>query len=62
MNIYLVSQNKTCGYDAYDSFICYAETEEDACVMSTSEHYIWKNNTWNFQYSDGSCEPSRFDS
>lgn len=60
MNIYLVSQDESCGYDTYDSFVCYAESEDEARVMSPSEHYIWKYDTWNFKYFDGSYEPSRF--
>jgi hypothetical protein len=56
MNIYLVSQDENNGYDTYDSFVCYAESEEDARVMSPSPHYIWKNSSWNFLYSDGSYE------
>jgi len=30
MNIYLVSQTENTGYDTYDSFICYANSEEEA--------------------------------
>jgi len=30
MNIYLCSQDENCDYDTYDSFVCYAETEEEA--------------------------------
>ena len=30
MNIYLVSRKECGGYDSYDSFVCYAETEESA--------------------------------
>ena len=58
MNIYLVSQNKNNGYDTYDSFVCYVETEYEARVMSPSEHYMWKNDTWNFVYLDGSYKSS----
>lgn len=60
MNIYLVGQDENIGYDTYDSFVCYAESEDEARVMSPSEHYIWKHDTWNFQYFDGSYESSRF--
>ena len=62
MNIYLVTQDKNNDYDTYDSFVCYAETEDEARVMAPSEYYIWKNDTWNFVYLDGSYKPSRFDS
>ena len=34
MNIYLVTQTKNQDYGTYDSFICYAKTEEDARNMT----------------------------
>ena len=30
MNLYLVSQNENDGYDTFDSFICAAESEQNA--------------------------------
>jgi hypothetical protein len=33
LNIYLVSQSENTHYDAYDSFVCYAENEEQARNM-----------------------------
>ena len=53
MNIYLVSQDDTYGYDTYDSFICYSESEEEARYMSPDNFYRWINGSWHFCYSDG---------
>jgi len=48
MNIYLVSQDENTGYDTYDSFICYADTEEEAQNMLPSVYGDWENpfGTW----------------
>ena len=58
MNIYLVEQDVNNGYDTYDSFVVVAENEEIAKHTSPSGLYVWKNEVWNFCYSDGTCEPS----
>ena len=58
MNIYLVEQDVNNGYDTYDSFVVVAESEEIAKHTSPSGFYVWKNEVWNFCYSDGTCEPS----
>ena len=58
MNIYLVEQDVNNGYDTYDSFVVVAENEEIAKHTSPSSLYVWKNEEWNFCYSDGTCEPS----
>ena len=34
MNIYLVEQAENRGYDTYDSFVCYAEDEQQASEMT----------------------------
>lgn len=56
MNIYLVSQGENTGYDTYDSFVCYANSEDEARVMSPSSYYFWKNDSWNFGYYDGTSD------
>lgn len=33
MNIYLVERTDEIGYDETDSYVCYAETEEEARIM-----------------------------
>ena len=38
MNIYKVSQSINNDYDTYDSFICYASTEEEARKMYPSNY------------------------
>lgn len=53
MNLYLVSQNKNCFYDTYDSFVVAAETEKEAMETSPSEWYRWHDGKWFFQYADG---------
>ena len=58
MNIYLVEQDVNIGYDTYDSFVVVAENEEIAKHTSPSGLYVWKNEVWNFYYSDGTCKPS----
>lgn len=57
MNIYLVSQDVEYGYDTYDSFICYAESEEEARTMCPSGHHAWINNQWHICYADGTTAP-----
>ena len=58
MNIYLVHQSVNSGYDTFDRFIVVAENEEIAKHTSPSGFYIWKNEVWNFCYSDGTYKPS----
>ena len=55
MNIYKVEQDVNNGYDTYDSFVVVAENEEIAKHTSPSGFYVWKNEVWNFCYSDGTC-------
>ena len=43
MNIYKVSQTENRGYDTYDSFICYALTEEDAANQLPTGRHTWKD-------------------
>lgn len=37
MNIYLVQQDIVTGYDTYDSFVCVAESEQEAREMHPSD-------------------------
>jgi len=41
MNIYLVKRTDHGGYDSYDSFVCYAEDEEQA-------RYTYPNSSYRF--------------
>lgn len=43
MNIYLVSQNENTGYDTYDSFVCIADTEEEAQNMLPNKYTYWED-------------------
>ena len=38
MNIYLVEQDVNNGYDTYDAFVCFAESEDDARKMPPSSY------------------------
>ena len=44
MNIYKVSQTQNKGYDTYDSFICYANTPEEASKMLPNDYMDWDDN------------------
>ena len=54
MNIYLVSQDINNGYDTYDSFVCYAESEDKARLLCPSKfNKFKKDGTLWFEYSSG---------
>ena len=42
MKIYLVSQDENDSYDTFDSFICYANNEDEARTMSPREEHFCK--------------------
>lgn len=60
MQLYLVERpNGTTDWDEYDSFVVWAESEDEARRMSPSEYYEWrdhpnlKEHGWYFKYRDG---------
>lgn len=61
MNLYKVT-SRNVGYDTYDSFVCWAESEDEARKLSPSEFYEWRDHPnleqhgWYFKYSDGKYE------
>lgn len=59
MKLYLVKQNINTGYDTYDSFICAANSEDEAKRMNPGGFRKWSDskNCWMFQYVDGTEEP-----
>ena len=48
MNLYLLMQNVTMGYDTYDSVVVAAETEEEARLIHPEN---WSDNPWNRRYA-----------
>lgn len=42
MNLYLVSRTDSIGYDEYDSFVCAAESEEQARKMLPDDEWRMK--------------------
>lgn len=54
MNIYLCQQSTNHGYDTYDSFVCYANDEDEAKHLYPNHNVKWTDETWKYEYSDGS--------
>lgn len=58
MNIYLVQQDIVKGYDTYDSFVCVAESEQEAREMHPSEYVthhkdgVWYSNEYEHDFND----------
>ena len=52
MNLYLITQDVTCGYDTYDSCVVCAASEADARLIHPQERYAvsygrnWDRHTW----------------
>lgn len=57
MKIYLVERTDKWSCDDYDSFVCFANSEEEARYLSPSDYYVWKDNCWHFKFSNGKTEP-----
>ena len=62
MNLYLVSQNVNNGYDTYDNFVVVANNEDEARHSSPNGYYVWKDDCWNFKYSNGSTKITKHQS
>jgi hypothetical protein len=63
MNLYLIHQSSTNGYDTYDSAVVAAETEEEAqCIHPSGACYRGELNRdyWLEEKSDGSWRPTRY--
>ena len=56
MKIYKVERTDGGGYDTYDSFICFANSAEEARYINPDEYYIWKDGGWCFVYADGAMK------
>ena len=69
MQLYLVERTDKWSYDDYDSFVCWANSPEEAKKVSPCEFYEWrdhpnlKEHGWYFKYHDGRYEyqPKRHD-
>jgi hypothetical protein len=48
VNLYLCSQNQNSGYDVYDSFICAANSADEAKNTLPNGGYVWGGSygTW----------------
>ena len=57
MNLYKVSQDVNNDYDTYSDFVIACETEEDARNTNPGGYHKWRDNTWFFQYADGTENP-----
>jgi hypothetical protein len=54
MKIYKVERTDHAGYDDYDSFVCFADSPEDAKRLSPDDFHVWKDDCWQMQHRDGS--------
>lgn len=53
MKIYLVERTDGIDYDEYDSFVCYAETSEQAKNMAPDpEFHMWKDGVACYSYRE----------
>lgn len=53
MNIYKVERTDRWGYDDYDSFVCYANDEEEAKHLSPDGYHGWHIDSFKWQNKDG---------
>lgn len=63
MNLWLLSQEQSTGYDTFDSVVVAAQTEAAARRIHPSHYYEWDdtNTCWAFLYIDGRRELERHD-
>lgn len=52
MKIYKVERTDSWSYDDYDSFVCYANNEDEARRLSPSDYYVYEDGKWRFDYAD----------
>ena len=53
MNLYLLTQDTVRGYDAYDSCVVCAESEEEAQTMIPETYQRYYRDTPRYQYRNG---------
>lgn len=63
MNLYLLTQQESRGYDTYDAVVVAAETEADAIRTPPDDGWVtsWNDEVgcWEFVFSDGTRERHR---
>lgn len=53
MKIFLVERTDGIDYDEYDSFVCYAETSDQAKnTVPNPEYHMWKNGVLCYSYRE----------
>ena len=60
MNLYLLSQDESKGWDTYDSVVVAAENEEEARKICPSGTYEWDNG-WYYEHPKNRLYRSRSD-
>lgn len=51
--IYLVERTDSVGYDDYDSFVCFANSEEEArWLVPDPEFHMWKDGVYCYSYRE----------
>ncbi len=53
MKLFHVSQSVNDGYDTYSDFVVACQSEEEAKVIDPSGFYKWHDDSWYFQYANG---------
>ena len=53
MNIYLCQQSTNNDYDTYDSFVCYANDENEARHLHPDRNVKWLDGTWKYEFPNG---------
>jgi len=53
MQLYLVERTDSIGYDDYDSFVCWANSEEEArWMVPDPEYHMWKDGIYCYSYRE----------
>lgn len=53
MKVFKVERTDTVGYDDYDSFVCWANSEEEARWMAPDpEFHMWKDGVYCYSYRE----------
>lgn len=53
MKLYLVERTDDVGYDDYDSFVCWANSDEEARWLAPDpEYHMWKDGVYCYSYRE----------
>lgn len=59
MKLYLVERTDKIGYDDYDSFVCWANSEEEArWMVPDPEYHMWKDGVFSHSYREQAPAPN----